>query len=86
MPEEARSLVLELTDGFEPLSVCWELNLSLLEEELVLVTDEPSFQSPPSVPPFLSSFFPPMEALMKPRLTLLCSSDNQGLLIPPPLK
>lgn len=36
-------------------------------------------------PPSLPFFFSPMEALMKARLTLLCSSDNQELLIPSPL-
>lgn len=39
--EAADSLEPELTDGREPLSVCWELNLVPLEEPPVLLTAEP---------------------------------------------
>jgi hypothetical protein len=38
-----------ITDGFEPLCGCWELNSGPLEEQSVLLTAEPSLQpSPPS--------------------------------------
>lgn len=47
VPAEARSghwiLVMEVTDGYE-LQCGWELNLRLLEEQLVLLTAEPSLQ------------------------------------------
>jgi hypothetical protein len=33
-----------ITDGFEPPCGFWELNSELLEEQLVLVTTEPSLQ------------------------------------------
>jgi hypothetical protein len=33
-----------ITDGCEPSCGCWELNSGPLEEQLVLLTDEPFFQ------------------------------------------
>jgi hypothetical protein len=35
-----------ITDGFEPPCVCWALNLGSLEEQSVLLTTEPSLQTP----------------------------------------
>ena len=35
-----------ITDGYEPLCGCWELNSGPLEEQPVLLTAEPSFQPP----------------------------------------
>jgi hypothetical protein len=35
-----------ITDGCELPCVCWELNSGLLEEQLVLLTTEPSLQPP----------------------------------------
>ena len=35
-----------ITDGCEPPCGCWELNLGPLEEQAVLLTTEPSLQSP----------------------------------------
>jgi hypothetical protein len=48
VPTEARegiwSFGTGVTDGCEPPCECWELNLSLLDEQPVLLTTEPSLQ------------------------------------------
>ena len=41
-PEEG---IRSITDGCEPACSCWELNSGPLEEQLVLLTAEPSLQS-----------------------------------------
>jgi hypothetical protein len=39
-----------ITDGCEPACGCWALNSGLLEEQLMLLTTEPSLQiSPPMI-------------------------------------
>jgi hypothetical protein len=45
-PEEGIGAI---TDGCEPPYGCWELNSGPLEEQLVLLTTEPSLQPPSSL-------------------------------------
>lgn len=45
--EGVRSPGTELTGSCEQPHGCWELNVGLLEEQLVLATTEPSLQQPP---------------------------------------
>jgi hypothetical protein len=39
-----KSALYSITDGYEPPCGCWELNSGLLQEQLVLLTAEPSPQ------------------------------------------
>ena len=39
-----KSALYPFTDGYEPPCGCWELNSGLLQEQLVLLTAEPSPQ------------------------------------------
>ena len=40
--ESVGSTVTGVANGFDPLCECWELNVSALEEQLVLLTSKPS--------------------------------------------